>query len=242
VEFIKEIRLKYGRVGKETIKPLLSAYAQSLSINSYGSSKIGKIIKRNNYFRSHKPKQKHRIPPGVRVKRSPKVVSPGYVEMDSVIVYLDGSVHRFITGIDVYTRKAHTLKVNTLTSHNVLVFLRAWQETLDYSIHTIQTDNGSEFLGEFHQYLSLHNINHLFTYPRSPKINGYIERFNRTLQEQCVEVSDSLRLNQYQASKDLNDYLYWYNQVRPHRSLSGLTPQQFTNNHFSGMYATHTKA
>ena len=43
-------------------------------------------------------------------------------------------------------------------------------------IKVVQTDNGSEFLGVFDKYLKERGIEHKFTYPRCPKINGYIER------------------------------------------------------------------
>lgn len=58
----------------------------------------------------------------------------------------------------------------------------------------VQTDNGSEFLGVFDQYCQTHDIPHFFTYPRSPRINGGIERFNRTIQEEFIDRTNSLYL------------------------------------------------
>src|SRR5690606_27625425 len=50
-----------------------------------------------------------------------------------------------------------------------------------------QTDNGSENLGAFDLQLEKDGIPHLFIYPRCPKIDTFIERYNRTLQEEFVD-------------------------------------------------------
>ncbi len=57
----------------------------------------------------------------------------------------------------------------------------------EFKIKKIQTDNGSEFLGEFHKYLEDIGIEHYYSYPRSPKTNAYVERLIRTIEEElCV--------------------------------------------------------
>ena len=91
-------------------------------------------------------------------------------------------------------------------------------------IKSVQTDNGLEFLGEFEDYLKSQNILHYFTYPRCPRINGCIERYNRTLREEflnyhldSLEDSDALNLK-------LADYLIFYNTERPHKSLGLKSP------------------
>ncbi len=240
LEFIKQTRKEYGCVGKETLTPLVTAYAVSLGITGYGTSKIGKIIKRNHFnFTGKKTKLKRRKILGLRTKRSPKVFAPGYLEMDCVTVYMNGIKHYFVTGIDVYTRKAHATLVTTLSGITTTRFLVDWQTTLGYKPHTVQTDNGSEFFGTFHRYLEEKGLTHVFTYPHSPKVNGFVERFNRTFQDQYVNQCDALWSDDSQrAHSKLNSYLNWYNTVRPHSSLAGLTPQQFTNQYFSNMYAT----
>lgn len=240
LEFIKQTRQDYGCVGKETLTPLVNAYAVSLGVAGYGASKIGKIIKRNHFnFTGKKTKRKRRKILGLRTKRSPKVFAPGYLEMDCVTVYMNGIRHLFVTGIDVYTRKAHATLVTALSGRTTTRFLIDWQMMLGYKPHTIQTDNGSEFFGTFHEYLERQGLVHVFIYPHSPKVNGFVERFNRTFQDQYVNQCDALWLDDSQeAHSKLNRYLNWYNTVRPHRSLAGQTPQQFTNQYFSNMYAT----
>lgn len=102
-----------------------------------------------------------------------------------------------------------------------------------YPITTVQTDNGSEYLGMFDEYLKDKHIKHLFLYPKHPKINGYIERANRTLEEEFMGY------NLYLLSDDINtfnseliEYLIWYNTERPHHSLNNLSPMNFMINYY----------
>ncbi|WP_231938339.1 hypothetical protein [Caldimicrobium thiodismutans] len=56
--------------------------------------------------------------------------------------------------------------------------MKKFQEVCPFKIRGVKTDNGSEFLGEFDRYLKEEGIRHYFNYPRFPKGNGYVERFN----------------------------------------------------------------
>jgi len=56
------------------------------------------------------------------------------------------------------------------------------------AIRVVQSDNGSEFLGEFEVHLRNLQLKQVFSYPRCPKINGCVERYQRTLQEEFIEV------------------------------------------------------
>ncbi len=52
--------------------------------------------------------------------------------------------------------------------------------SFQFKIKAIQTDNGSEFHKEFHDYLVKLDIPHYYTYPRQPKQNSYVERSHRS--------------------------------------------------------------
>jgi len=112
-----------------------------------------------------------------------------------------------------------------LSNYENILPTRFWFYTLKlYTI--VQTDNGSEFAGEFNQYLAKQKIKHLWTYPNCPKINGCIERYNRSLQEEWLytyldEIDDVKRFN-----KRLREYLYFYNNQRVHEGLGLRTPAQ----------------
>jgi hypothetical protein len=223
VEFIREIREEYGRVGKHKLKVLVDAYAASLGIQSYGVTKLHKIVKRHHFFFDPPKKVRKLRFQRERVKYAPKIKTPGYVELDSVHVMMEHTKLVFITIIDLATRVAYAERVRSATSQAAVQVFTHFQQLHNITVHTVQTDNGSEFLGDFHEHLEKQQIKHCFSYPRSPKINGMIERFNRTFQEEHVERTIEWWCDPEVATEKLKKYLQWYNGTRPHASL-GLTP------------------
>ena len=89
------------------------------------------------------------------------------------------------------------------------------KEEVPFNIKAIQTDNGLGCKKHFDKYVEVEDkkIIHYFNYPQSPKSNAYIDRFNRTIQEQCFnnmeDINDINEIN-----KQLNQYLHWYNLQR----------------------------
>jgi transposase InsO family protein len=69
-------------------------------------------------------------------------------------------------------------------------------------------------------------VRQLFSYPRCPKINEYIERYNRTLREEFINNNGALIENEEEFKGLLVDYLVYYNSKRPHLSLNLKTPLQ----------------
>lgn len=233
VQFIREFREQHGNIGREKIKIFLDEYATELAINSIGHRTITKVIKRRNLFFDSvkKTKRKNKFSRD-RTKKSPKATSPGYVEMDSVVVYIEGIRHTFMCCIDIYTKFAHVRKVKTLSSLQATLTFQEFQQVTPHPIHTVQTDNGSEFFKTFHQHLEKQHIKHQFIYPKSPKINGVVERFNRTIQEEFINRNDEIYFDLEAFQVKLSGYLDWYNNKRPHTSLGYLSPMQFINNTF----------
>ncbi len=91
---------------------------------------------------------------------------------------------------------------------------------------------------------------HLFSYPRSPKQNSYVERFNRTVREDLVEeYRELLEYDLGEFNNRLIDYLLFYDTERPHYSLKGKVPLRVVSDRIkeissdpeeSNMYWTHT--
>lgn len=110
---------------------------------------------------------------------------------------------------DMYLKDAHS---------TIQVFLSA-ERFFPFPIQGIQTDNGSEFRGVFHEYLVGRNVTHRYIPKRSAPWNGKVERANRS-------VDDEYYLNYYRPWKTLHAYTKWYNTERPHlgKGMNGLTP------------------
>lgn len=230
VAFIVSIRQEYGNISKYKIKLFLDKYTNSIGIASIGITTIGKIIKRKQLFFIKKKRYAHKRYGIIsRVKHAPKETHPGYIEMDSILLMIMGKRWQFISVIDVVTKIATVEAVTNSTASEAKRTLELFKELYQYPIKTIQTDNGSEFLGEFHEYLEQQHIIHQFIYPRSPRINGVVERFNRTIQEECINRIDEIFYDKDIFKRKLSHYLIWYNTKRPHYALKFKTPIEVHN-------------
>ena len=229
VEFIKQMRQEHGNIGKSMLKPFVDAYAQNFGIQTIGETTIGKILKRSNFTFEQKvyaQKQQNKFKK-LRVRKSPKVTAPGFIQMDSIVVYINYEKHLFMCVIDIYTKFAHVTYVENLSSATAKRVFQEFEELSPTRIHTVQTDNGSEFLKSFHEHLEEQGIKHQFIYPKMPKINSYIERFNRTIQEEFILRNDEIYYDTPAMTRKLTKYLFWYNYQRPHSSLNYLSPMRF---------------
>lgn len=225
---LRVLRDTYGNIGKEKLKLLLDAYAASLSIPSYGATKIGNILQRYQLRTPVSRRTRGRRNPAVlRRKYAPQGVLPGHCEMDGITVYFDGETHRFVSIIDVVTRQAWCQWVPSFAAVHTITTLEVFTQHANHTIHTVQTDNGSEFLGTFHAYLEEHRIRHEFSYPRCPRINGMVERFNRTMQEECINRIIDLVDDKETFRVKLEQYCIWYNEKRPHYALRYQTPKAY---------------
>ena len=229
ITFIKEMRKEHGNIGKSMLKPFVDAYAKKLGIKTLAESTIGKVIKRRHLTFEKKvypQKQKNKFKK-LRTRKSSKVTTPGFIQMDSIVVYINYEKHLFMSIIDIYTKFAHVVCVDNLSSSTAKRVFQEFEELSPTKAHIVQTDNGSEFLKSFHEYLEEQNIKHQFIYPGMPKINAFIERFNRTIQEEFILRNDEIYYDQVAFAKKLTDYLYWYNYKRPHASLKYVPPMTF---------------
>jgi transposase InsO family protein len=139
---------------------------------------------------------------------------------------LPGVVLKQFTARDVVSRWDVLMVASRATAHSASRFLDSLEERAPFPVRAIQVDGGSEFQAVFEEACQQRGI-HLFVLPpRSPKLNGHVERANRTHAEEFYEVADLpwsvAELNQHA--------LAWervYNTVRPHQALGYKTPKQF---------------
>jgi putative transposase len=244
-EFIKFLREKYPRLGKEKIKILLDKYCKQKGLKTISASKIGRIVKRNNWFFYLGKRTKHTVKPNKERVFGYEVKQPGDLfQIDSIVRFEHGIKRYIITAIDVVSKFAFAYTYKSHSSASTKDFIEKLIKVTPYEIKGIQTDNGSEFLDHFDQTIAKRGIVHFFTYPRCPKQNGVVERFNRTLQEDCVEKNRELLEEQDPKSfnNELIDYLLFYNTERPHDSLENQEPMKVVVNYLkkSNRYGTDT--
>lgn len=228
VDLIKSMRTEFGNLSKYKIKPFLVEYAEKKNLPVYGTTKINEIIRRRNfYFEGKNKTQKKYIPLTPRIKYAPREKVPGYIEMDSITIYVLGQRYYFITAIDIVTKFAWVTMTKCLSSRRARDAYIIFTKQYTFQIRSVQTDNGHEFLGDFNLYLEQQNIKHQFIYPRSPKINGVVERFNRTVQEEFIQRHDEIMADEDEFTQKLKKYLIWYNTRRPHYALGLISPTAY---------------
>ncbi len=249
IQFIREIRQEHPRLGKEKIKPLLDEYCQGKGLKSISESTIGKVIKRNKFFYQkacriyHDPSMKRPLhQKRLRIKRSPRYEDFGHIIADTVERVTDGVKDYFYNAIDAKLKFALTLNYKRLTSKNMKDFYERFRAVYPLQIKDWQSDNGSENLGEFDKALKDAKIPHLFIYPRCPKINSIIERYNRTLQEEFIDSHLDIIHDKELFHQHLADYMVFYLTKRIHKSLDKTTPVDYLirKGGMSHLYGTYT--
>ncbi len=99
------------------------------------------------------------------------------------------------------------------------------------------TDNGPEFGKKesnkkmehpFERMLIEMGIKHRYIRPYRPQTNGKVERFWKTIEEDLFEETNFDSLDEMK--EELLQYMYYYNQERPHQGINGLTPFKFLEN------------
>lgn len=252
LSFLKNIRENNYRLGKEKIKPLLDLYCLETGIKSISTSLIGKVIKRRNLFFKRSGRIYHN--PGrvqsrsqVRRERIPKgyksLVAGQCLQLDTIVRFDLGTRRYLLTAIDLFSRFSFALAYQKLSSQIALDFFKKLEVVTPFKIKAVKTDNGLEFLKDFDDYLRKKGIVHYFSYPRTPKSNAFIERFNRTIQEEFVEENTEYLEDTLTFNEKLIDYLLYYNQIRPHKSLDLKSPLQYLvyEQVLSRMSVTHTQ-
>lgn len=229
---VLELRQEYPRWGKDTLVVLLRRGGWQVS-----TSMVGRILRRL------KARGVLKEPPsnGIRARRHPyprpyairkpkdyQVYKPGdLVQMDTMDIRpLPGMILKHFTARDVISRW-DVLEVHSrATAITAAGFLDSLKKRMPFPIKAIQVDGGSEFHASFEQACKERGF-HLFVLPpRSPKLNGCVERANRTHREQFYELYDG-DLSLPSLNQALKAWEKLYNTFRPHQALDGRTPAEY---------------
>ena len=144
------------------------------------------------------------------------------LELDTIhIIAPDGSRIYIYTIIDLYSRWAYAEVVETIGAHRSAAFARRAQKVAPFRFAMIQTDHGSEFSIRFTHRLLQRDIHHRHSRVRQKDDQAHIERFNRTIQEECLDrVTHTIQ----SFKRALPEYLRWYNTERSHMGINYQTP------------------
>ena len=236
LEEIKRIRGIYPNLGKEKIYPLLEEFCQNNALPCPKPKTIGRLIKDMGGLRKvpQRITGTGRIKPIKRepVMRKPKDFKaeyPGHlVGLDTIEEHIHGCRRYVITAEDIFGRFAFAWATCSHASKAAKEFFHVFLKLFPYPVTFVLTDNGSEFKKDFSKALLKLQIDHFHTYPKQPKMNAHIERFNRTLQEEFLNYHKNLLLDPDDFNRKLMDYLIFYNTKRVHYAFNNrMTPVQF---------------
>jgi putative transposase len=231
VKAVKAFREEYPRWGKDKLAVLVREQGHEASVSTVG--RILNHLKQRGELREPRrraisAKRRSRRPYGVRKPKDYRVERPGdLVEVDSLDVrpFPWVSLKQFtardvISKWDVIEARRHA------TARTAKEFIDTLQQRMPFKVKALQVDGGSEFYSDFEEECQRRDISLFVLPPKSPKLNGCVERAHRTHTEEFYEVYE-VPWNVTELNPELRRWENIYNGVRPHQALNYKTPLQF---------------
>ena len=236
---IKRLRQVHPNLGPEKVHPLLVEFCKKDKLTCPKARTVARIIaddpekmrifpqKISHFGRIYKANRQ-------KVLRKPKDLKPEYpghlIALDTIEKHINGNRRYVITFEDIYTRFSFAWATKSHASKAAEEFFSMCLKVLPHSFNflLVLTDNGSEFKKHFSEKLRQLHLTHYHTYPKTPKMNAHVERFNRTIQDEFIDwhISDLLYPEIF--NRKLIDYLIFYNTERVHYAFQNkLSPVQF---------------
>ena len=217
VRCVLEIRSQLRRCAEVVWNHLTTVLGVTVSLSS-----VRRILRRHHCFDgARKPRVRRDNP------RRPHVTRPGELVETDTIHHVDpasGKRLYYYTVIDLYTRMTHvtiaTVLRQGLAARAVLEAQSAW----GFAISTVQSDNGPEYGRYFEQQLQRVGITTRHSRLHRPNDNAHIERFNRTIQTECIGYYWRKSVPLSRQRETLAAYLDYYNNHRVHLGIQMQTP------------------
>lgn len=207
----------------------IADYLQRFHQVSIAPSSVHRILSRHGMSRLP-ANQKHR-PHKQRWQRYEKP-QPGHrLQVDvKFLERIPGTRRRFFqfTAIDDCTRIRVLKLYDCCNQATAIRFIDEVIRRLPFRVHVVQTDNGAEFQSQFHWHVEGRDIRHVYIRPRTPRLNGKVERSHRVDDQEFYQlldrdgISDNIEL----FNEKLREWENYYNYHRPHTALDGQTPYE----------------
>ena len=236
IAVIRSLREQYPFFGKVKIHALCVEKGLSISLSSVGRTLhylmqrgiitpvvVLKANKERKFIRKFTTTHSKRLP---KHHKSP-------IQLDHTIINLRGTQHRVFVAYDRSSKYCLCKSYHHATADNAADFLSFMSQHWPYTPTELQVDGGSEFRGNFETACQLNHIKLFVLPPRSPKLNGGVERYNQTLQDEFFLPNyNTLPTQINELNAKLQAWSDYYNNFRPHRSLTNrqglpISPCQF---------------
>jgi len=229
---VLKLREEYPRWGKDKLYELLREQGHQVS-----ASMVGRILRHLKERGALKEPVPNHVSAKKRLRQRPFATRKPrdyMVKETGDIVQLDTLDLRPLPGVLLKHFTAHDVvsKWNVMSVHHqanariAAQFLDTLQERMPFPVKAIQVDGGSEFEAVFEKECQSRGIRLFVLPPRSPKLNGGVERAHRTHTEEFYEVTDST-FDLAELREKLLQWEHTYNTIRPHQTLGYLTPKKF---------------
>lgn len=212
IDAIVEERLRHNRCAEVVYRELCEKGIR-VSLSS-----VKRTLKREELIKPKSPWKRYRphIP-------RPLALFPGaLVQLDTIHFVRDDETRYYVyTLIDLYSRFAYAEYTERFSQANSLKFVLRAEKVAGFKFKMAQTDNGPEFGRWFNDELGYKGIALRHSRVRKPNDNAHIERFNRTIQDECEKMWIEKGLE-----RRINAYLNYYNNERRHLGIELKTPSQ----------------
>src|SRR5215470_13769442 len=236
VRAVRRLREQYPRWGRTKLAVLLRREGLETSPSTVG--RILRDLRRRGQL--HEPPRRaisaaRRRPPRAYAVRKPREYVPRHpgdlVEIDTLDLRpVPGVTLKQFTARDLVSRWDVLEVRKRATASTAADFLTTVQHRMPFPVAAIQVDGGSEFAAAFEAACQREGIKLFVLPPKSPKLNGAVERAQRTHTEEFYEVHD-VAWNLAALNRQVRLWERVYNTIRPHQSLGQQTPLQFLQAH-----------
>lgn len=234
---IRELRQQYPRWGKKKLHAMLIREGFSLSEATVGrtltrlrargqlneppvvTARLAGKRRRNISKRPYAKKRDWSYLPTL----------PGdLVQVDTLhLRQLGGGMRYQFTASDYISKHTARLAAQKATSASAARAIDTILDRLPVKPVAIQVDGGSEFMALFERVCAKYGITLYVLPPHSPKLNGVVERMNRTSREEIYDLGLHELLSVDEHNQLLTQQDYTYNHIRPHEALGMLTPDEY---------------
>lgn len=219
------LQLRRRRLGPARIAVLVGVSAKT----------VHRVLTRHGQARLPRPRRR----PSKRYEKS----RPGellHVDIKLLPAVRNARYDFEFAAVDDFSREAVVTIATDQTSRTATAFLERVVATLPYPVEAVLTDNAFAFtmryaqhadrLTRFEQACRSLGITHHLLRPRRPQSNGKVERFFRTIDDECLAFQR--RWTFAQRLRAVDAFVRFYNHERPHLSLNGMTPVERRDSYF----------
>lgn len=206
-------RLKHNRCAEIVHRELLNQ-GTIVSLSS-----VKRTLKRQGLIRHRSPWKRWHFSEA----RPEALLAGDLVQIDTIHFVINGKRFYVYTLIDLASRWAYAKVSLRISAKRSLNFVEEALQHSGFNFRMMQSDHGTEFSAWFTERLKKLGGNHRHSRVRKPNDNGHVERFNRTLKEECL---NKVNCNQKSFQKAIDEYLPYYNGQRLHLGLNFKTPAE----------------